>query len=164
MIKKLAVLMFALLFAMPAHASKEDKVKELIELMGMPSSYGLEQQAVYPISCAFGLSEEDEKELARKIAVALDMDNKVYEIAVPFWEANFSEEELDDLLVFYRSETGQKVVKTMPKMSQYMLEKMMAYQQEIAPKLKRIFEQVAEVRKPVDEAEMTKCMQGKMGH
>ena len=159
--KKFFVILFATcLFSSPALASKDDKVKELIEIMNLNEmERAFEQQIIDPIFCTFYIPTYEQKEIKHKINRTFNMKETTINISTPFWKENFTEEELDKILDFYKSDVGQKTISLMPQMTQYIAQKMVEYQQELTPKIKKLAEELASRYTQHSEEEIRRCME-----
>jgi len=83
----------------------------------------------------------------------IDLDSVLLEIATPVYDQNFSENELRDLIAFYRSSTGQKVISLMPKL---MAETMDGFSKKVVPKLEEFLkkttdEEFAAIKQKVEQ-------------
>lgn len=56
------------------------------------------------------------KKFRERLPKEIDYDNYVKDMVYPLYDKFFTEKELADLVAFYKTETGQKVVTTMPKL------------------------------------------------
>jgi hypothetical protein len=65
----------------------------------------------------------------------------VEEISYPIYDKNLTEGELRDLITFYRTPTGQKMISIAPKMT---IEAMTAFSEKLTPKLQEFMKETAE--------------------
>lgn len=63
------------------------------------------------------------------------------EISLPIYDKHLKDSELRDLIAFYRSPTGQKMIAVVPKMA---LETLMAFSEKFSPKLQEFMKGTAE--------------------
>lgn len=78
----------------------------------------------------------------------IDFNKLIEDISVPLYDKYFSESELKDLVVFYKSPTGRKVLDTMPAL---VAESMTRTADRIMPKLSEVISQIQ-----AEEAELMK--------
>lgn len=71
----------------------------------------------------------------------LNIGQMLQEVSYPIYDKNFTESELRDLISFYKTPTGQKVISIAPKM---MMEAMTAFSEKFAPKLEEFVRETAE--------------------
>lgn len=65
----------------------------------------------------------------------------VEEVSYPVYDKNFTEDELRDLITFYRTPTGQKMISIAPKMA---MEAMTAIMEKFSPKMQEFMKETAE--------------------
>jgi len=131
---------------------KRALIRELIRLSGVDDASGqIVELTLAQLSPAFGevvnqvllseteLSEEDKQKLRAHLAnyerfsetfrkrfpERIDMALVLESIYVPLYEASFSTAELQEVVVFYRTPTGQKLVKVVPQLLQQGMEQML---------------------------------------
>ncbi|MEJ7701426.1 MAG: DUF2059 domain-containing protein [Pyrinomonadaceae bacterium] len=71
----------------------------------------------------------------------INIGQMLEEISLPVYDKNLTDTELRDLITFYRSPTGQKMIAVAPKMA---LEAMMAFSEKFSPKLQEFMKETAE--------------------
>jgi hypothetical protein len=74
-------------------------------------------------------------------AQRFNIGQMVEEISYPIYDKNLTEGELRDLITFYRTPTGQKMISVAPKMT---LEAMTAFSEKLTPKLQEFLKETAE--------------------
>lgn len=94
-----------------AQKTKDVKIKELLTSMGttetMKTSY---EYVINYYKDAYPDVPADYWKRANKLANYEEIINKI----VPVYSQHFSEKEIDDLIAFYNSSTGKKIVSEMP--------------------------------------------------
>ena len=70
-----------------------------------------------------------------------DMTQAVAELSVPIYDKHFTEPELRDLIAFYRSPVGQKVITKMPEL---MTEMMTGFMEKLGPKMRELMNRITE--------------------
>jgi len=162
--KNIGIIFMCVLFALPAYADKDEKIQELIRIMNLSEQeVYLDAQIVTPIACSFDLSATEETSVRNSIIEALDYTNQVTEMVKPFWEENFSEQELEDLLNFYRTGVGKKTLDLMPQMTQYVAEKVAEYQEGLRPKITKIVSDLMVEHSRRSDVEREFCIRKKFG-
>ena len=71
----------------------------------------------------------------------LNIGQMLEEVSYPIYDKNFTESELRDLIAFYKTPTGQKMIQIAPKMT---MEAMMAFNEKFTPKLQEFMKETAE--------------------
>ena len=120
----------------PKPPSKEAQVRQLLDLMGMKGLFVQMQTQLFE-----GFAEaspEIPKEFWDRLKEKESVD-ELYELMIPIYEKYYSSEDLDAMIVFYKSPTGQKVIATLP---QVMSEAMTAGQKWGEQKGKEVFEEM----------------------
>jgi len=123
-----ALLLFAAAFAnsqtMPAAktaahagATKVEKIRELINLIGTPplaaemmksQAADLKKLLPYPPAA----QDDFEKEFIASVKVS-----ELVDLVVPIYDRHLSEEDVDAMLAFYRSPVGRRVIKALPQIT-----------------------------------------------
>ncbi len=71
----------------------------------------------------------------------LNIGQMLEEVSYPIYEKNLTEGELRDLIAFYKTPTGQKIIAVAPKMT---IEAMLAFSEKLTPKLQEFMKEKAE--------------------
>ncbi|HEY0427112.1 MAG TPA: DUF2059 domain-containing protein [Pyrinomonadaceae bacterium] len=79
------------------------------------------------------------KRFRERLPLAVNYSQYIEETVYPLYDKFFTEKELADLVTFYKSETGQKVISTMP---QLVAESMQAAQQTLLPKILKLLDEM----------------------
>ncbi len=144
MMNKIFLAVTLILFAMPVQASYDEKLQELLKINGAVAEMAYEagekidNKIATMVNCMFNVPKSEEENVKKNISRQLDYKNKSNEIVIQVWKDNFTEEEIDEILAFYKTKTGRKTVALTPKISQDIRVEIMKYQQESALKLKDI--------------------------
>lgn len=77
----------------------------------------------------------------QRLPNAIDYDSYIRDSIHPIYDRNFTEKELSDLIAFYKTETGRKVVRTMPRLY---AESMEAATRDLTPKIIVLAEEILE--------------------
>ena len=148
---------FALLFAFTVHAQdnqKQDSLDELFELMNL----GAMANAMYDQMDAMYANAEEELEMSSEEMAIIEKYRKQTTNILKTemsWQAmkgdlrqiylqNFTENEIADMLIFYKSPTGQTVLRTMPVVMQESMQIGQAIAQKAMPKLQEVSARKAE--------------------
>lgn len=111
--KKIILLAMVSLGTLIYSQTKHDKVKELIALNGtFPLSKEVEKQVISNYKKKYGhIPESAWAPIEKKVNID-PLINQVIDV----YEKRFSEKEIDDLLIFYKSDLGRKVIRNSPEM------------------------------------------------
>lgn len=96
-------------------------------------------------------SEEFGKRFREKLLTKLNYDEMIREISAAVYDKFFTLEEMRDLLAFYRTPTGQKMLKTMTPL---MAESMRLTQERLVPKIPIILQELQTEEKQEIEREI----------
>ncbi|MDQ1094863.1 MULTISPECIES: DUF2059 domain-containing protein [Chryseobacterium] len=112
-IKKIILLVMFSLGTLTYSQTKHDKVKELITLNGtFPLSKEVEKQVISNYKKKYShVPESAWVPIEKKI----NIDTLIQQVT-DIYEKRFSEKEIDELLIFYKSEVGKKIIKNSPEM------------------------------------------------
>ncbi|MES2238842.1 MAG: DUF2059 domain-containing protein [Bacteroidota bacterium] len=115
--KSLLILSFCVL-SLSANAqstSKNEKIKQLLELSGS-GKMGIQvmNQMIGSFKNSYSKVKEDFWEEFKKEIKPEDIENMV----IPIYEKYYTESDIDQLIVFYNSPIGKKMIATMPQVMQ----------------------------------------------
>jgi len=122
------LLIAALLLAPAAHAADEAKIAELLRITDMEKTYGgmMKQSEGYfaqmqqQVSADPGLSPKQKEAAARALKAYLDKTQaefsweKMKPFLVSLYTEVFTDQEIDDMIAFYKTPTGQAVMAKTP--------------------------------------------------
>lgn len=155
--------------------SKKKLIAELLELteakqqiLHITDSVLESMQAIYPVMLREGLketdlTEEDQEEFSKlveashrefsdkfreRLPKAIDYDDYLSKTAYPKYDKFFTEKELADMIEFYKTDTGKKVVKVLPQLSD---ELMKSGEEYLTPKLVKLVDEILKESFPMDE-------------
>lgn len=108
MIKKVIFLFTLFCFTFSYAQTKQEKIKELISLSGaFPISKGISKEVIATYKKKYdNVPESEWKTLEQKINID-ELISNVIEI----YASRFTEPEVDELLVFYKSDLGRKMIR-----------------------------------------------------
>jgi hypothetical protein len=86
-------------------------------------------------------STERVNKQTRDFFARINIGQMIEEISYPIYDKNFTESELRDLIAFYRTPTGQKMVSVGPKL---VMEAMVAFSEKFAPKMQEFLKRSTE--------------------
>lgn len=113
--KKITVFLFVLFLFNNSFAqstSKEQKAKELLELTGTGKmGVQMAQQVLSSFRKSFTQVPD---EFWNKVSEAISADELV-NMLIPVYSKYYTEEDIDQLIAFYKTPIGQKVITTTPK-------------------------------------------------
>ena len=118
-------------------------------------------EAMYPLMLGESLkdsdlNEEDREALAKivserhkdfsekfrkRLPQVIDYDDYIVKAAYPIYNRYFTEKELSEMVEFYKTETGKKVISTLPQLSDDMKQEAEEY---MTPKLMKLVEEILE--------------------
>ena len=161
--KKIILFLALAMFISPAHASKEEKANALMKAMNVEATLNVAyDQALIPLSCQFVMTPVDEAAFKTDFIKAVDAESFVKELS-QFWLQNFTEQELDDMLKFYRTPTGKKSIALMPEYTKYMLTEQKKWGEKIMPKLIELGQRISEKYQQRSGTEAAACIKQKQG-
>lgn len=100
------------MFAMvSAQTSKQEKVKEMMEITGSGNigKYFADNMIDYLAKGYPDIPKFVLEEFKSEIK-----PNELQEMVVPIYEKHFTEKEIDDILMFYKTDTGKKLIEKLP--------------------------------------------------
>ncbi len=133
-------------------ASKEEKLDQLVNIMDMDSMvenmYSQMELMMQNMATELGVKAEEQTifdEYYNKMTLLLKEDmswQKMKPFVIDIYRRNFSEKEIDDMLAFYGTETGQALLQKMPTVMQESMIMSQALAQQTLPKLQEIGEEL----------------------
>ena len=162
--KFLVALLFSTVITTPAYATKKEKALELLQLnnANFQQIDRMYDQAMIPISCSFVLSSDEEQQVKDKFSKIMNLQTFIDNMA-QFWVQNYTEQELDEILKFYKTETGKKTVALMPKYTQLFMQEHQKLMNNIAPKLKDFGDELTTKYQKRSDTEIEACVHSKLG-
>lgn len=98
-------------------AAKLAKIRELINLMGTPRvAADLMKSQAASIKKLMPIPPRAQDDFEKELLAAIDM-NELVDLIVPIYSRHLSEEDIDGMLVFYRSPLGQRVTNALPEIT-----------------------------------------------
>jgi len=146
----IGLLVTSIHFSAFAEPGKVESVKELIKLINVGSmigpAYAQAGQLAEEMGKQIGVKASEQEIInkqMRKVAAAMKGEmfrERMDGLMIDIYLNNYTEQEIQDMLVFYRSDTGQSLIEKMPNtLSQKIVE-------DLTPKLKATAEKLS--RKP----------------
>jgi len=150
----LTLLLIILPLSAAAEAGKRESIKELLELINADSMidtiYSQMDQMFAGMGSQLGVSASEQElfnNYTNKVEVAMKEEMSWAKMEAPIIDVyinNYTEEEIQDMLRFYRSKTGRSMIEKMPEVmvesmavSQKMLEEFMPKFMELAKELEQ---------------------------
>ena len=129
--------------------TKEEDLSTLMEMMGSQKQIDDMVASLIPVfqssaQTSFGEESEAYQEYFNFLMEEVGRLSKkmMDEVMVPLYDKHFTQEEIRDLITFYRSSTGQKMLSESPKLMQEMYMSMMTtYLPELQQKLQEKLEE-----------------------
>ena len=98
-------------------ATKEAKIRELINLMGTPRvAVEMMKSQVASLKKLMPFPPAAQDDFEKEFLAAISM-RELVNLIVPIYERHFSEQDLDGMLAFYRSPVGQHFIKALPQVT-----------------------------------------------
>ncbi len=162
--KIFAVFMTVLMFSGSCLAdTKQEKAEEILNLINVRSAVDVAyDQIMIPVSCEIIMSAEEEAEFKKEFIKIADVPSLIND-EMEFWVQNYTEEELDQLLAFYKTDLGKKNIALMPKYAQFSAKVMQKWQQQKAPKIVELTEILVQKHSRRSGEETQACIRSKMG-
>ncbi len=114
------------------------------------------------IKCGFQLDEEGKQALNDEMKKAFQSYVvKLTDLIKPYYEENFTETEIDELLAFYESKTVQKLMELTPVIMNDMLPKTQSLNQELTINFLTAADEILKNYPEKSEEELKNCMQQK---
>lgn len=143
-------------FSVGVHAdesSKQAKLSELVNVMDMDamveSMYSQMEVLMQNMSTQMGVQASEQatfdKYYSQMITLLQDELSweKMEPSVVDIYNRNFSEKEIDDMLAFYKTETGQSLLTKMPVVMQESMQMSQALMQSAIPKIQAIAQELS---------------------
>ncbi|MDO6424897.1 DUF2059 domain-containing protein [Saccharophagus degradans] len=147
--KLLALTLLVCSFGMTsAHAADEAKIKELIKMMDMDSiveqMYSQMEGMMKNMSTELGVKPSEQAlfdTYYEKMMGVMREEmswKKMEPMIVDIYAKNFSDKEVSDMLAFYKTETGQSLIKKMPAVMQESMQMSQGFAQSAIPRIQAI--------------------------
>jgi hypothetical protein len=105
-----------------AETAKQKKIKDLFQIMDIQASANEMSQMLLNDDGSMGLSKDQKNALQREMKSAMDYTvNKQIEL----YDKHFTEQEIDEILNFYKTPAGKKVVEETPKITKELFNDLM---------------------------------------
>jgi len=126
--------------------TKEENIQSLFKLMKVKKACGAIFDNLLPVyKQQIGDSKEGNKVMELIIEETKELTNKIVdENMVSIYSKHFSDEEIKDLIAFYKTPTGKKLIEKQTIISKESMELTMKYMPEFQ---KKITEKIAEIKK-----------------
>ncbi|VUD64765.1 hypothetical protein TDB9533_03396 [Thalassocella blandensis] len=131
-----------------SEATKQEKLKELINVMDMDSMvdsmYSQMEVMMQNMSTEMGVQPEEQPifdEYYSKMTMVMREEiswKKMKPTVLEIYDKNFSEQEISDMLAFYKTETGQAILAKMPAVMQESMLMSQSLAQNAVPKIQVI--------------------------
>ena len=141
--KFLSVCFMVSLISFSAQAEKNDKIKELVSLMNYDKLIAdtVDQQLFSTIDCVFVIPETERNTVRQHLIKAVNLQ-KLIDVMIDYLSRNLNEEELNDLLTFYKTPGGKKLITLQTDLSQFVAREFAVWIQEMTPQMDRFVSQL----------------------
>ncbi|WP_185233933.1 DUF2059 domain-containing protein [Teredinibacter franksiae] len=136
------------IFVQANESAKQTKLKELVNVMDMGSMvesiYSQMEVAMQDMSTKMGVQPNEQAIFDEYYSqmILIMKENlswaKMEPLAVDIYDRNFTEDEITDMLVFYKTETGKSLLKKMPAVMQESMQMSQTLIEGSIPKLQQI--------------------------
>jgi len=136
------------IFVQANESAKQTKLKELVNVMDMGSMvesiYSQMEVAMQDMSTKMGVQPNEQAIFDEYYSqmILIMKENlswaKMEPLAVDIYDRNFTEDEITDMLVFYKTETGKSLLKKMPTVMQESMQMSQTLIEGSIPKLQQI--------------------------
>ncbi|WP_115718474.1 DUF2059 domain-containing protein [Gallaecimonas mangrovi] len=140
-----------MVMAFTAHAdqnSKQQKIDQLVKLMHMDKMVdamtGSMEQMMGNLSRQLGVKPSEQPIFDRyhhkMMALMKEEMNwqKMEPMVASIYDKNFTEKQIDDMVAFYKTDTGQTILKKMPEVMKESIEASQTMAKDMLPKLRKI--------------------------
>lgn len=141
--KFLSVCFMVSLISFSAQAEKSDKIKELVSLMNYDKLIAdtVDQQLFSTIDCVFVIPETERNTVRQHLIKAMNLQ-KLIDVMIDYLSRNLNEEELNDLLAFYKTPGGKKLITLQTDLSQFIAREFTVWIQEMTPQMNNFVSQL----------------------
>lgn len=150
----LVILMIVSTSCYASETTKQEKLLELIHVMDMDAMMDTMYAQMAPMmqntSVQMGVKPEEQaifdtyyKEMTLVMKKEINWE-KMQPMVLEIYSKNFSETEITEMLQFYKSETGQSILKKMPAVMQESMQISQVLMQGAVPKIKEVVQQFTE--------------------
>ena len=161
--KIIMLLLFGVFLSGPCYATPKEKIEELFVLVKMSAQLDEGyRKMIIPVICELNMSSADEEIFLRELIKIADFQT-VKDKMIQFWADNYTEEELDQLIAFYKTDLGQKTLAMFPKYVQWVSVETVKWAQEKGHQIEELAEKMAEKYSPRSEEETKACWQSRLG-
>lgn len=145
--KSVLLFVFCTLFSLSALAqSKEEKLAMLLDEMKIEETYTMsleqmKQMQLQMLQQSGKLQSQDVEKMSERLSRVADISAEVLNweklkgMIIEVYSTHFSEQEIDDMIAFYRSETGQAMVTKTPLINQDIMHNMQGLIGELTQKI-----------------------------
>ena len=136
------------IFVQANESAKQTKLKELVNVMDMGSMvesiYSQMEVAMQDMSTKMGVQPNEQAIFDEYYSqmILIMKENlswaKMEPLAVDIYDRNFTEDEITDMLVFYKTDTGKSLLKKMPAVMQESMQMSQTLIEGSIPKLQQI--------------------------
>lgn len=98
-------------------ATKETKIRELINLMGTPKvAVEMMKSQVASLKKLMPFPPAAQDDFEKEFLASINI-RELVNLIVPIYDRHFSEQDVDGMLAFYRSPVGQRFIKALPQVT-----------------------------------------------
>ena len=162
--KFIAAAALGLLISASASANtKQEKAEELLALMNTRAIFDTTYtQSMMPLSCTLIMTPADEENLKKEFMEIADLDALVKKLS-QFWIQNYTEQELDQLIAFYKTDLGKKSISLLPQYTQVTIAELQKWGQEKGPQFMELGKKLAQKYPKRSGQEIEACIKSKTG-
>lgn len=161
--KFICIFCLGLILSLSAHAAtKQEKVQQIFELTNVKEVMEASiDSALIPITCSLVMSPKEESDFKKEVMKVGDF-NVLFDALAQFWLDNYTEDDLDALIMFYQSETGKKLSSLQPKLAVYSVQQLQEWMQKNQDSFYELGQKYGRKYRQRSGAEVQACMRSKM--
>lgn len=144
-------------------ATKQEKAEELLALMNTNAIFDTTYaQSMIPVSCTLIMTPADEENLKKEFMEIADLDALVKKLS-QFWIQNYTEQELDQLIAFYKTDLGKKSIALLPQYTQVTITELQKWSREKEPQFIELGKRLSQKYPKRAGYEVEACIKSKTG-
>ncbi len=156
----LTVCTIGLFLSLPVKADKVSKVKEMLRLSNYNQTINalIKQKVLIPIECAYVVPSEKKGEISKELLNSLNLElleNSIVQFSADY----YTEPELDEIIAFYKTPTGQKALKGSQELAGHVPQILQNWSQKMLSQLENFVEKMSNEYGQRSGSEIQSCIQ-----
>ena len=155
-----SVLVLTLFFSLPALADKEAKVKELLKVQKYDKLINslINKLLFVPVECTFIVPETAKSDLRKELLSVMNL-KELTDPMIQFTMDRYTEEELDEIIRFYKTKAGQKSIKMQEEGTIFMTQHLHKWEKQIMPEVEKLAKKIEQEYPKRSGNEVQACIQ-----